>query len=311
MGFYQVLVNSIVNAGGFGLIAMGLTLTYDILKFANFSHTEFAMVGIYLGFLFNVIFGLNLVISVLISMILGGIIVVCIDKIVFKPLRQAQASDLVLMIASYGLSIMLRNIVRLIFGSQPKFYNIALQKPFLLCGGRIHITTLQIVIIIFSILFMIAYFFLMYKTKFGKVARAVSDNLSLAQGSGINVEIIISRIWFIVALLSVLGGILLAMDTQIYPGIGSSIMLPVFCITILGGLGSSTGAILGAFLLAFAQNFALWLDFKNIINLGGLLNIAKNSIYISTNYKAIISFIILIIVLFLKPSGIMGKKGGK
>jgi branched-subunit amino acid ABC-type transport system permease component len=304
MPISQVIINSVIRASELSLIALGLTLVYDLLKFANFAHTEYAVVGVYLALIFNVTLGLNIFTAVILSAILTGLVGVGIDRIVFRRMRGA--GRVVLMVTSFGLGIALRNIIRAIWGPTPLSYAIGLQRPVTLLGVRI--TPVQIWIIGTAVAFMVGFHFLLHKTKLGKAMRASSDNPALAQASGIETEKIIFWVWFIATSFAGVGGILIALETYVLPYLGFAIIVPVFCATILGGIGNPYGAMLGALALGFAENFGLYLDFGKIINLGGLFEFLKG-LQIPTGYRDAISFAILIVILLVRPSGILGRKG--
>jgi branched-subunit amino acid ABC-type transport system permease component len=304
MSISQVIVNSIIRGSELSLIALGLTLVYDLLKFANFAHTEYAVLGIYLAFIFNVTLGLNIFPTVLLSAVLTGLIAVSIDRLVFRRMRDS--NRVILMVTSFGLAIALRNVIRAIWGPTPRSYDIALQKPFIFLGIRI--TSVQICIIATAVVFMIAFHLLLNKTKLGKAMRASSDNPVLAQASGIATEGVIIWVWFIASSFAAVGGILIALETYLLPQMGFAIIIPVFCATILGGIGNPYGAMLGAAALGFAENFGLFLNFGDILNLGGLFDVVKD-IHIPTGYRDAISFGILIAILLVKPSGMLGRKG--
>jgi branched-subunit amino acid ABC-type transport system permease component len=303
MEITQILVNGLISAAVMGLIALGLTMVYNILKFANFAHTEFAVIGAYLAFLLSVTLGLNIFLATFISALLTGLLGVCVDKIIFKRLRGLSSATL--MVTSIGLSIALRNIVRLIWGSDPKRYAIGLQRPFIFLEARI--TPIQIWIIAVAVISMVAFHLLLHKTKLGKAMRATSDNPALAQASGIDTEKVTSWVWFIGASFAAIGGILIGYETVLHPEMGFSILLPVFCAAILGGIGNPYGAMLGAFVLGLAENFGIYFNFGNIINLGGIFNFVEE-VHVPTEYKPVISFAILIVVLLIRPSGILGRK---
>jgi branched-subunit amino acid ABC-type transport system permease component len=214
------------------------------------------------------------------------------------------AKPVTLMITSLGTAIALRNLMRLIWTSHPKTYAIPLQKPLEILGARI--TPLQIGIIVVGLLSMIAFHLLLHRTTFGKALRAISDNSDLANACAIDSEKMIKRMWFLASAYGVIGGSMIAMEHLLYPRLGFDIIIPVFCATILGGIGNPYGAMLGALTLAFAENTVLALDLGPLINLGGLFEVG--SIQISTGYKPAISFMILIIVLLFKPTGILRKK---
>ena len=137
--------------------------------------------------------------------------------------------------------------------------------------------------------------------------RDVSDNRSVAQAAGIDTENIIKWVWFIGNFFAAIGGTLIGLNTQIYPHMGFDIILPVFCTVVLGGIGNPYGAMLGALILGFVENFGLYFNWANIINFGGIFNFV-GKIYVPTGYKPAISFAILIITLLIRPLGILGKR---
>ena len=304
MEIAQILINTLVRAAELGLLAIGLTMVFDILKFANFAHTDYAVLGALFAYVFNRILGLNLFLAIILAAFVTGWVGILIDQAIFKRLRKMGAKPVTLMIASMGTAIALRNLMRLIWSSHPKTYAIPLQKPLEILGARI--TRLQIGIIVAGLLSMIAFHLLLHRTTFGKALRAISDNTDLANACAIDSEKMIKQMWFLASAYGVIGGSMIAMEHLLYPRLGFDIIIPVFCATILGGIGNPYGAMLGALTLAFAENTVLALDLGPLINLGGLFEVG--SIQISTGYKPAISFMILIIVLLFKPTGILRKK---
>jgi branched-subunit amino acid ABC-type transport system permease component len=304
MGILQILINSLVYGAELSLLAIGLTMVFDILKFANFAHPEYAVLGAFFAYFFSRVLGLNLYFSIILAALAAGWVGILIDRAIFKPLRGIGAKPVTVMIASMGLSIVLRNLMRLIWSSETKTYAIPLRMPVVILGVRI--TPLQTGIILAALVSMVAFHFLLHRTTFGKALRAISDNAELASACAIDSDKMIRWMWFVASAYGVLGGVMIAMENLLYPRLGFDIIIPVFCAAILGGIGNPYGAMLGALTLALAENSILAIDFGSIINLSGLFNVG--SIQISTGYKPAISFVILIIVLLFKPTGILGKK---
>jgi len=303
MTFTQVIINSIVRASELTLLSLGLTIVYDILKFANFAHTEFAVVGVYLALFLNVTLGLPIIAAAIIASIVTGFLSIALDRAVFKRMRSS--SGIIVMVTSLGLGIALRNSIRAIWGADAQNYSVAPQAPIITHYFRI--TPLQIWIVLVGVAAMLSFHLLLHHTTLGKAMRASSDNPELAQASGIATERIITRVWFIAIAFASLGGILIGLETYILPYMGFAIIVPVFCATILGGIGNPYGAMLGALVLGFAENFGLYVNFGAILNLGGILGFSKE-LFIPTGYKPAISFIILILVLLIRPRGILGRK---
>jgi branched-subunit amino acid ABC-type transport system permease component len=303
MTFTQVIINSIVRASELTLLSLGLTIVYDILKFANFAHTEFAVVGVYLALFLNVTLGLSIIPAAIIASIVAGFLSIALDRAVFKRMRSS--SGIIIMVTSLGLGIALRNSIRAIWGADAKNYSVPLQAPIITEYFRI--TPLQIWIILVGVAAMFSFHLLLHHTTLGKAMRASSDNPELAQASGIATEKIITRVWFIAIAFASVGGILIGLETYILPYMGFAIIVPVFCATILGGIGNPYGAMVGALVLGFAENVGLYINFGAILNLGGILGFSKE-LFIPTGYKPAISFIILILVLLIRPRGILGRK---
>jgi branched-subunit amino acid ABC-type transport system permease component len=304
MEIAQILMNTLVRAAELSLLAIGLTMVFDILKFANFAHTDYAVLGALFAYVFNRLLGLNLFLAIILAAFVTGWVGILIDQTIFKRLRKMGAQPVTLMITSMGMAIALRNLMRLIWSSHTKTYAIPLQRPLELLGARI--TPLQIGIILTGLVSMVIFHLVLHRTTFGKALRAISDNSDLANACAIDSEKMIKRMWFLASAYGVIGGTMIAMEHLLYPRLGFDIIIPVFCATILGGIGNPYGAMLGALTLAFAENTVLALDLGPIINLGGLFEVG--SIQISTGYKPAISFMILIIVLLFKPTGILRKK---
>ena len=305
MPFSQIILNSIIRGSQLGLLAIGVTMIFAILRFANFAHGEFAVVGAYLTFLFSVTLKLNLLTAAVFAVGLTGLIGVLSNQLIFKRLREA--GGLVLLIAAMGLSITLRHIVSAIWGSDPLSYEHVLGKTYTFLGARI--TSIQLFILVVAGIAVFFFYLLLHKTKLGKAMRALSDNSSLAQARGINVERIIIWVWFICACYAGIGGILIAWETLLWPELGFQMLLPVFCAAILGGIGNVYGALVGAMILGFAENVGLYLDWSKIIGLFGVFDTSR-AIQIPTGYKYAITFVILVIVLIFMPTGILkGQKG--
>ena len=303
MTIVQVLLNSLVRASELALLSLGLTIVYDILKFANFAHTEYAVIAVYLALFLNVNLGIPIVPAAIIASIATGFFSILIDKTVFKRLRGY--SGIIVMVTSMGLAIAFRNTIRAIWGASAQNFSVALEKP--LITRYFRITPLQVWIILVGLIAMVAFHLLLHRTRLGKAMRAASDNPELAQASGIDIEKIITYIWFISIAFASLGGILIGMETFIIPYMGFAIIIPVFCATIMGGIGNPYGAMLGALVLALAENFGLYINFGKILSLGSILDFHKD-LFIPTSYKPAISFVMLIFVLLIRPRGILGKK---
>jgi len=302
----QLILNSLITSAELAIIGLGLTMCFDILRFANFAHTELAVMGAYLGFLFNVQLNWSLPLSFLLAALFTGLFGMLTDRVVFKRMREI--GEVIPMITSLGLSIAMRNGVRAIWGSDIKVYNVELSAGTRLLGANITPSQIWVLSIVFVAMF--GFHLLLKRTKLGKAMRATSDNRAVAEASSIDTERVVLFVWFIGAAFAGLGGCMIGWDTQLDPMMGFMIVIPVFCAVLLGGIGNVYGVMIGALILGFVQNFGIFSDFGELINLGGLLHIVDRLV-IPVDYKPAIPFAILVIILLFRPSGIMGKRQGK
>lgn len=298
----QIIFDSLIRSSTLALLAVGLTMVYSVLRFPNFAHVEFAPLGAYVALAGATVAGWPLALTSLIGIAVCGGAGVLADRLVFQHLRDR--SPIMLMIAAFALGIAIRETLRAIFGPSPQNFPLPLQAPMDFLGASV--TTVQLVIVAAAVACMLIFHGLLTYTKLGVAMRAAADNPGLAQASGIFTERIIRAVWFIGSAFAGLGGILLGLDTQIYPMMGFSVIVPVFCAAILGGIGSPYGAMLGALVLGFAENIGLSINFAF---LGDLVGVDSDFLFIPTGYKPAIAFVFLIAVLLLRPQGIMGARG--
>ena len=286
----QLIVNGIIAGSIYVLIAIGFTVIYRTVKFFHFAHGVVYAAGAYLAYTFFVLLGLNSVFSFLLSIGLTAILGIGIDRFVYCPLRNRKASTLIFLIASFGVFIFLQNLLQLIFGAQI----LTLRTGPVVEGHHFWgavITNTQILIIVASFILFILCWLFIQKTKFGKAIRAVSDDPLGARVVGINSERIIRGVFAIGSALAGAAGILISLETNIEPTMGMNAILKGIVASIIGGIGSIPGALLGGLFLGLAENLGIW--------------------KIQAGWKDTIAFAILIIFLLFRPSGIMGVKTEK
>ena len=288
----QIIINSMVTGSIYVLIAVGLTMVYKVLKFANFSHAELVTFGAYMAYIINVSLGGSLIYGIVFAFLLTGLLAIATDRLVFLRLRNKGSDVISMMIASIGVGLIVRHLIQELWGPQLRWYEFE-GRTYDLIGGLI--TELQIYILISSTLLIFLLHFLFTATRIGKAMRAVSDNPQLAMASGIDTERILLWVWFIGGGLAGIGGVFRGADTMLVPLLGWEILLPAFAVVILGSIGSFYGAILAAYVLGFAENFGVMM---------------LSDLSISTGYRPVIAFVILIFVLIIRPAGIMGRKEG-
>lgn len=281
----QLIINSLIAGAVYTLITLGFNLIYGATKFFNLAHGVMAAVGGYSFFYIAKKFGLPIIPSAILSIIMAGLVGYLLDKLVYLPLRKRRASNLVLLVASLGAFTAIQAIIAIIFGSQFQSLSFANQKIFKIAGGMI--TQTQIVILFFAIFISFALALILKFTLFGKQVKAISDDEEVAKIVGINTNKIIGYVFFIGSAIMGLAGILIGFDIGIEPTMGMSLLLKGVIAAIIGGVGNIYGGILGAFLLGFVENFGIW--------------------KISGEWKDAIAFALLILFLLFRPQGIMEK----
>lgn len=298
MNLTQILINSLVRASELGLIAMGVTLVFSLLRFANFAHGELALIGAYLAYALSAA-GLDLWLAIPLGAVATGFIAVAIDKALFARVRTAPG--LVLLVASMGLSLFLKNIVGAIWGTKSYSFEGSLARSFSFAGG--FVTSTQVIILVVSVIAMLCFHLLLSHTRLGRAMRALADDSELARARGIRVEAIISKVWFIVGCYAALGGALIGLETVISLELGYSVILPAFAAAVLGGIGSVHGAMLGALIIGLAENIVLAIDWS-------FLPATSGPLYIDTGYKLAVAFLVMVAVLILRPRGLFQGTSG-
>ena len=287
MGFLQYLINGISIGAVYAIIALGYTMVYGIAKMLNFAHGDVIMVGAYISFCVTNYLGLPAIVSILAAMFVCMILGIIIEGLAYKPLRGA--SSLAVLITAIGVSYFLQNAAQLIWGSAPKNYtSIVTFDPIKLFDGRLTITGEVIITIVASVVIMVALTLFTGKTRMGKAMRAVSEDRASAQLMGINVNNTISMTFAIGSALAAIAGVLLCSTVPtLQPTTGSMPGIRAFTAAVFGGIGSIPGAMLGGILLGIIETMT--------------------KAYLSTQFSDAIVFLVLIIVLLVKPAGLMGK----
>lgn len=288
MTFITNLINGVSLGSIYAVIALGYTMVYGIAKMLNFAHGDVIMVGAYIVFALTSYAGVNPYLALVISMAACTLLGMAIERFAYKPLRGA--SPLAVLITAIGVSYFLQNMALLIFGSQAKSFTSIVNLPALtLAGGKITISAETIVTIIVSLIIMVSLTLFVNKTKPGRAMLAVSEDKGAAQLMGVNVNATISLTFAIGSGLAAVAGVLLC---SAYPTLSSQIGampgIKAFVAAVLGGIGSIPGAVIGGVLI-------------------GVIEILSRS-YISSQMADAIVFAVLIIVLLVKPTGILGKK---
>lgn len=283
----QLIINSVIAGAMYVLIALGFNLIYGATKFFNLAHGVIATIGGYAVFYFTKTLGWNIYLAVIIGVLLAGLIGYGLHTMIYAPLRKRKASNMVLLVASLGVSTALQAIIAILFTSQFQTLsrNAGSERIFSVLGGIITHTQLIITLSVACITAGLGA--LLYKTQFGKAIRATSDDEEVAKIVGINTDKIIGYVFFIGSAIAGLAGILTGIDTGIEPTMGLGLLLKGVIAAIVGGIGNIYGGVLGAFLLGFVENFGIW--------------------KISGEWKDAIAFTLLIVFLIFRPKGIIQK----
>lgn len=282
------LINGISLGSVYAIIALGYTMVYGIAKMLNFAHGDVIMVGGYISFCSTMYLGVHPVLALFFAMVVCTILGIVIERLAYKPLREAPS--LAVLITAIGMSYFLQNFALIIWGSNPyMFTSIVNKKPISLFDNRLTITYETIVTVLACVVIMLALTAFTRFGKMGKAMRAVSEDKQAAQLMGINVNFTISMTFAIGSMLAAVAGVLLCSSYPVLtPTTGSMPGIKAFTAAVFGGIGSIPGAMLGGILLGIIETFG--------------------KAYISTQLSDAIVFGVLIIVLLVKPTGLLGKK---
>ena len=288
MVFLSYLINGISLGSVYAIIALGYTMVYGIAKMLNFAHGDVIMVGAYISFCVTQYLGMPAIVSIVAAMFVCTVLGMLIERMAYKPLREAP--KLAVLITAIGVSYLLQNSAQLIWGSNPKSFNSLVNIGSIrLFDGALLISDEAIITVLCCIIIMVALTLFTSRTKMGKAMRAVSEDKGAAQLMGVDVNFTISITFAIGSALAAIAGVLLCSSYPVLqPTTGSMPGIKAFTAAVFGGIGSIPGAMLGGILLGLIEIFG--------------------KAYISTELGDAIVFLILIIMLLVKPTGLLGKK---
>ena len=283
--FLQQTINGLSIGSIYALIALGYTMVYGIIKLINFAHGEIFMFGAYMGMLGITMLGLPFYLAFIFSMIITAVLGVVIERVAYKPLRKS--NRITALITAIGVSFLMQNLMLRIMGSKIYAFPQAIENKFYTFFG-LRINLIQIIIFVVSILLMIALQILVQKTKLGRAMRAVSVDKDAAALMGVNVDGIITITFAIGSALAAAAGIMVGLYyIRVYPFMGFTPGLKAFVAAVFGGIGIIPGAMIGGFSIGLIETYVAG--------------------YGSTLYKDAVVFGILILILLIKPSGLLGK----
>jgi branched-chain amino acid transport system permease protein len=280
----QLIVYGLISGSILALGAIGLTLIYGILNFANFAHGDLMALGAYLVLFFKVSLALPMWLAFLLGVLCTAVLGVCLDRVWFRPLRQRQARAAILAISSLGLALILQNLIRMLWGPQVQYYSRTIHFPFTVPLLQVRLNMQQVLIFAVALGLVILVSLFLQRTKLGKAMRATSDNFDLALVSGIDTERVVLWTWLLGAGLAAAGGVLLGMSVRLQPIMGWDLLLPIFAAAILGGIGSPYGAMAGAVIIGLAEELS--------------------TPFIPNEYKTAVSLVLLVLVLLVRPRGL-------
>ena len=281
----QTSLNGLSLGSIYALGAVGLTLVYGILKLVNFAHGDFLTFGAYMAFLVNVTWGLPLAPAIVFAMAATAIMALAFERILWRPMRVRGAGLLQLLLMSIGLAFVIRAVVQYIWGTQIRDLDVDDTSSVVFLDLRIGETELIVIVIGFAVLMAVG-LFLRYAL-IGKQMRAIADDIDLAETSGIDTQRIIYLTWFFSGGLAGLAGVLAAATTNVKPELGFELLLPIFAAVVLGGIGDAFGALAAGLVLGVV--------------------IEWSTLFIEDRWKLAIGFIVLVIVLVIRPQGVFGK----
>jgi neutral amino acid transport system permease protein len=281
MEIVQLIVNGISVGSIIALSAVGLTLTYGILRLSNFAHGDFMTLGAYFTLLLNA-WGMNIWLSMIVSAIVTVGISLVSEKLLWQPMRAKRATSTTLTIISIGLALFIRNGVIFFWGGGNQRYNLPVTPA--LSFADISLPFYKLLVIGLAIAAIAGLHYLLQNTKVGKAMRAVADDLDLARVTGINVEHVVIWTWVIAGSMTALSGSMLGLVEAVRPNMGWFLILPLFASVILGGIGNPYGAIAGALIIGIAQEVSTYV--------------------IRPEYKQGIALLIMVLVLLFRPQGL-------
>ena len=283
----QILFNSAITGSIYLLGAVGLSVTYRLSGFPNFAHAEFITLGAFISYFVAEELGVGLPGACLAAFMVTGIFGFLCYRGIFQPLSKRGASIIHLMVASIALGFVLRHVINAVWTDSPYYFTTVTFPSYNI--GAVTTTSLYLWLVFIALALSVGMHLVLTRTEVGKAIRATSSNPDLALASGINTERVIGITWFVGAGLAAVAGVVRGVGTLVNPMIGWEIILPIFAVVILGGIGNYYGAIAAAFIIGLAENVGV---------------VALMAVGLSAEYRIAIAFLILIITLIARPQGL-------
>jgi branched-chain amino acid transport system permease protein len=317
----KAVISGLVVGSIYALGAIGVTLVFGILRFAHFAHGDIMTLGAFVTLIIAGLLSLAgfdppvplVLLALLPAAIITAFASIGIDRAFYKPLRDRNVRPIIIVIASVGVTLMLQGLVRMFAGTGTR--NMYFDQPKEIfrfkppgAAREIVLTEPQLVLVLLTAIAVVALHLFLTRARLGKAMRAMSDNPDLARITGIDTEQVVRATWMIAGGLACLAGALLSMDVTLKPDLSFNLLLPIFAATIVGGIGQPYGAIAGGFLVGFSETLAIfnWSILLRPLNafLPEMLQLPQDMSLVPTEYKLMVPFVILIIVLVYRPTGI-------
>ena len=287
----QQVINGLSLGSVYALIAVGYSLVYSVLLFSNFAHGGFLVIGGYICYYALLSAGMNIWVAALTALIGAGVSAVVVEKLAYKPIRERTPITLYMLIASMGMSIVIENIFVVTIGGRFRALPPVIPTQPVNLFGIATTSAFDLLSLVTAVVFLVGLQLFLVKTKWGLAIRAASYNLRTAGLMGVNVNRLISIVFFVAGLLAAVGGIFLSVRYTLYPQLGSTITTKAFVAAVIGGLGSLPGAVVGSLILGLAEMLTAGL--------------------ISSQFRDLVVFGLLIVTLIIRPSGLFGKSVGE
>lgn len=285
--YIQTFINGLSLGAVYAIIAVGFALIFNILKFSNFSHGGVLVVTAYVGYLIQSTFNLNFFWTMVATAIFGGFLALGIEMIGFRRPRKKKANIMLYFVSSITIGMLLENIIAVVFGNAFVSYPVFFKPSFFRIGGVVFIVT-DVLMLGISVLALLVLMFVLQKTRLGVSIRALSMDAETCSLMGVNVNMIIMATFIVSGAFGGIGGMFLGINYTLYPSLGK-LVVKGFISSVIGGLGSISGAVIGAFLLGMLEVWLIWID------------------GIGAGWAPVVVFLVMIVFLIVRPQGIAGR----
>ena len=286
----QAALYSLTAGSLYALAAVGLTLVYGVLRLTNFAHGDMLTLGAYVGYAVNVQWNLPIALAFLVAPVVVATFAVGTEFVIWRPLRRTGAGLLQKLLMAIGLALVLRYSIQFVWGGDRDYYDISYTSTIAWFDDTLGliVSRTDLAAVVLSLVVLSGVALLLKRTLLGTSMRALSDDVDLAESSGVDSERTIVWTWALSGALVGIAGVMAGATINVYPTLGWELLLTVFACVIVGGIGSVYGALLGSYVIAFSQEFLV--------------------LFVDSSYKTTIGFVIMVLVLLIRPNGILGSR---